>query len=194
MHHYAEREFSVLRETIRSRGSLRPLVLLAGISAWAAVLVAVLAWLPNPIASAVPLVVLLATLEALRTLHLAVERIGRYIQAFFEEDPDRGAPSGAPAWEHTAMQFGPSLPGAGGHPYFLAVFLLATVVNFLAVLFPGPLPVEMMTLAVPHLAFIVWLIYCDRGMRKQRTAELARFRELRARLSNGRDTPSVHSV
>jgi hypothetical protein len=176
MQDYAAREFSVLRETIRSRGGLRPIVLLAGISAWAAVLVAVLAWLPNPIASAVPLVVLLATLEGLRTLHLGVERIGRYIQVFFEEDP----PSGAPAWEHTAMQFGASLPGAGGHPYFLAVFFVATVVNYLAVLFPGPLPIELATLAVPHLAFIVWLIYCDWGMRRQRTAELARFRELRS--------------
>lgn len=194
MQDYAEREFSVLRETIRSRGSLRPIVLLTGISAWAVVLVAVLAWLPNPVASVVPLVILLATLEAVRTLHLAVERIGRYIQVFCEEDPGRGSPHGPPAWEHTAMQFGPSLPGAGGHPYFLAVFLLATVVNFLAVLFPGPLPIELTTLAIPHVALIIWLIYCDRGMRKQRSAELARFRELRARLSNDQDTPSVSSV
>lgn len=181
MDDYAGREFTVLRDTVRSRGNLRPVVLLIGVGAWSAMLIAVLAWLPNPLASAVPLVVLLATLEVLRSLHLGVERIGRYIQVFFEEDPSGGAPTAAPAWEHTAMQFGPSVPGAGGHPYFLAVFLVATVVNFLAVLFPGPLPIELATLAVPHVAFIVWLIYCDRGMRKQRTAELARFRELRAR-------------
>jgi Flp pilus assembly protein TadB len=184
MQDYAAREFSILRETIRSRGGLRPLVLLAGVSVWATVLVAVLVWLPNPIASTVPLVVLLATLEALRTLHLGVERIGRYIQVFFEEDSATGAPSGAPAWEHIAMQLGPSLPGAGGHPYFLAVLLMATVVNYLAVLFPGPLAIELATLAVPHLAFVTWLIHCDRGMRKQRATELARFRELRARAAD----------
>jgi Flp pilus assembly protein TadB len=180
MQDYAEREFSILRDTVRSRGNLRPMVLLAGVAVWAAVLVAVLAWLPNPVASAVPLVVLLTTLEVLRTLHLGVERIGRYLQVFFEERLGGTAPSTPPAWEHTAMQFGPSLPGAGGHPYFLAVFLVAVVVNFLAVLFPGPLPIELATLAVPHIAFIVWLLYCDRGMRKQRRVELARFRELRS--------------
>lgn len=181
MKDYATAEFSVLRKTIRTRGSLRPVVLLGGISTWAAALIAVLAWIPSPVASAVPLVVLLATLEAMRALHLGVERIGRYVQVFFEEDRGGAAPSGAPAWEHTAMQFGPSLPGAGGHPYFMAVLFVATAVNFLAVIFPGPLPVELATLAIPHLAFIVWLIYCDRGMRKQRAAELARFRELHAR-------------
>jgi hypothetical protein len=175
----AAREYSSLRDTIRSRGSLRVIVVLAGITAWAAALIAVLAWLPNPIASTVPLVVLLTTFEAARTLHLGVERIGRYLQVFFEQDTS-GSPLGGPSWEHTAMAFGPSLPGAGGHPYFLAVFLIATVVNFLAVLFPGPLPIEMATLSVPHVAFIVWLLYCEWGMRRQRIAELSRFRELRA--------------
>jgi hypothetical protein len=189
MKDYAEREFSVLRDTIRARGTLRPVVLVSGISAWAAILVAVLAWLPNPVASAIPLVVLLATLEGLRSLHLGVERIGRYIQVFFEADPSGGAPTAAPAWEHAAMHFGPSLPGAGGHAYFLPVFFIAIVVNYLAVLLPGPLAVELATLTVPHVAFIVWLIYCDRGMRKQRRVELTRFRELRAQLRAASDSP-----
>ncbi len=154
------------------------MVALAGLSAWAVVLVAVLAWLANPLASVVPLVVLLATFEALRTLHLGVERIGRYLQVFYEETADAGAPTGPPAWEHTAMQMGPTIPGAGGHPYFLPVLFVAATVNFLAVLFPGPVRVEIVALAMPHLAFLAWMLYCDRGMRKQRAAELARFREL----------------
>ena len=179
MKDYAEHEFLVLRETIRSRGAARPVVLLGGMSSWAVVLVAVLAWLPNPTASVVPLVLLLATFEVVRMLHLGVERIGRYIQVFYEEPPGGSAPTGPPAWEHTAMQLGPSLPGAGGHPYFLTVILVAATVNFLAVLFPGPVMVELVVMAVPHLAFIVWLVYCDRGMRKQRATELARYRALR---------------
>ena len=179
MKDYAEGEFAVLRDTIRTRGGSRPVVVLGGLIAWAAVLVAVLAWLSNPAASVVPLVVLLATFEVQRALHLGVERIGRYIQVFFEEDSSGSAPTSAPAWEHTAMQFGPSVPGAGVHPYFLGVFLVATVVNFLAVLFPGPILVELTTLAVPHLAFIAWMVYCDRGMRKQRATELARYRSLK---------------
>ena len=37
------------------------------------------------------------------------------------------------------------------------------------------------TLAVPHVAFVVWMLYCDRAMRKQRATELARYRALEDR-------------
>lgn len=172
-------EYRALRDTIRSRGGIRPLAFLAGVGLWAAVLLGVLTWLATPLASVVPLLVLLAAFEVVRAFHLGVERIGRYVQVFFEEDSRGSAPTTPPAWEHTAMAFGPSLPGAGGHPYFLPVFFMATVVNFLAVLFPGPVVVELATLAVPHAAMIGWLIYCDVGMRKQRGSDLARYRALR---------------
>jgi hypothetical protein len=177
MNDVAGREYEALRATIRSRAGLRPCVFLSGLTAWAVLLVAVLVWLSTPLASVVPLLILVSTFEVVRMLHLSVERIGRYIQVFFEGGDV--APMSPPAWEHVAMAFGPSLPGAGGHPYFLPVFLMATPVNFLAVLWPGPVPVEFATLAVPHLAFVTWLIYCDIGMRKQRATELARFRALK---------------
>jgi hypothetical protein len=176
----AGREYVALRETIRARGGARPLAFLGGLVAWAAALLGVLTWLANPIASVVPLLLLLVTFEVVRSLHLGVERIGRYIQVFFEEDAGGSAPIKPPAWEHTAMAFGPSVPGAGVHPYFLPVFMMATVLNFLAVLFPGPVPVELAALSVPHVAFLMWVVYCDQGMRKQRVTELARFRALRA--------------
>ena len=180
MNDLAGREYSALRETIRSRGGLRPIAFVSGIAGWAAVLVAILAWVPTPLASVVPLLVLLAMFEVIRALHLGVERIGRYVQVFFEETGSGSAPTTPPAWEHTAMAFGPSVPGAGVHPYFLPVFFMAIAVNFLAVVFPGPVMVELATLAVPHAAFVIWVIYCDLGMRKQRDSELARFRALRA--------------
>jgi hypothetical protein len=151
---------------------------LAGVCAWAALLLAVLIWLPVPIAAAVPLLVLLATFEVVRNFHLGVERIGRYLQVFYEERAADG-PLMAPAWETTAMAFGPSVPGAGGHPFFLPLFLFATIVNYLAVVLPGPVAIELATLAVPHLGFVVWMVYCDRGMRKQRANDLARYRALR---------------
>ena len=179
MNDYAGREYAALRETIRARGGARPLAFLIGLLGWAATLVAVLAWLPTPLASVVPLVVLLATFEVIRSLHLGVERIGRYIQVFFEESTGGGAPTTPPAWEHTAMVFGPTLPGAGVHPYFLPVFFVAVAVNFMAVLFPDPVMVELATLAVPHLGFLVWAIYADAKMKRQRAAELARYRALR---------------
>jgi len=139
--------------------------------------------LANPIASVVPLLVLLGTFEAVRSLHLGVERIGRYVQVFFEEHPSGSAPTGPPAWEHTAMAFGPSMPGAGVHPFFQPVFILAISVNLLAVWLPGPLMVEAVPLVIPHIAFVVWMLHCDRGMRKQRATELARFREIRGKLA-----------
>lgn len=175
----ATAEYAALRETIRSRGTLRPLAFLAGFTAWGVALLLVLAWVPNPLASAVPLTLLLATFEVVRSVHLGVERIGRYIQVNFEETSRGGGVTTPPMWEHAAMRFGPSVPGAGGHPYYLLVFVAAAAVNFLAVLLPGPVALELVALGVPHAALLVWILYCDRGMRRQRAAELARFRALK---------------
>jgi hypothetical protein len=47
--------------------------------------------------------------------------------------------------------------------------------------------IELASLAVPHVAFGVWVLYCDAGMRKQRASELARYRALRSPDSPGRD-------
>jgi hypothetical protein len=171
-------EYRALRETIRTRGGLRLALCLAGLAAWALTLVAVLAWLPNPIAGSIPLLLLIATFEVNRILHLGVERIGRYLQVFYE-DPEIAGPD-TPSWERTAMSFGPAVPGAGGHPLLLPIFLLATLLNFLTVVLPGPVPLELGVMSVPHVSFMIWTIYADRGMRAQRTAELERFRVLRA--------------
>ena len=175
-----QHEYRVLRETIALRGTLRPLLLLAGMAAWAAVLVAVLDLLPYPLASMIPLLVLLATFEAIRPLHVGAERIGRYVQVFHEERTAAPPPlADPPSWERVAMVFGSGVPGAGGHPLFAPVFGLAAVVNLLAVVLPGPVGVELAMLAVPHVAFLVWLVITDRAMRMQRATELGRFRALR---------------
>ena len=171
-------EFEALRATNKSRGQARVVVFVAGLGLWAFGLIGILAWVPNPIAAVIPLLLLLATFEAVRNLHLGVERIGRYLQVFFEESTGDSTVA-SPSWERTAMAFGPSLPGAGGHPLFLPVFLLATVVNLVAVMLPGPLLVEINTLLIPHVAFVLWMIYCELGMRKQRATELERFRQIR---------------
>ena len=72
------------------------------------------------------------------------------------------------------MSFG-TVPGVGGHPLFVPIFLLATAVNYLAVLLPGPARDERD--GRPHLAFIAWLVAADRAMRIS-GIELARLREL----------------
>jgi hypothetical protein len=172
-------EYLVLRQAISQRGALRHILVLCGVAIWAGLLVAVLAWLPYPVAAAIPLLILLVTFEVIRPLHFGAERIGRYIQVFYEEagEPSR-ALSATPSWERVAMSFG-TVPGVGGHPLFVPVFLIATAINYLAVVLPGPVAIELSVMAVPHLAFIAWLVAADRAMRNQRALELARLRQLK---------------
>jgi hypothetical protein len=174
-------EYVILRRTIARRGTLRPILVLSGLGIWAAVLIAVLVLLPYPVAAAIPLLVLAVTFEVIRPLHFGAERIGRYIQVFYEEDGDPGrALHDTPSWERVAMSFG-AVPGVGGHPLFVPLFLIATAINYLGVLLPEPATVELSVMAVPHLAFIAWLVAADRAMRTQRAIELERLRTLRAR-------------
>lgn len=178
MERHARTEYLVLRRTIAQRGALRPILALCGIGLWALVLIAVLSLLPYPVASAIPLLVLAVTFECIRPLHFGAERIGRYVQVFYEEagQPDRPL-SDVPSWERVAMSFG-HVPGAGGHPLFVPVFSLATFTNYVAVLLPNPVPVELAVMAVPHLAFLAWLFAAHRAMVGQRAIELARMRSL----------------
>ena len=178
MERHRQSEYLVLRKTIAHRGALRPVLVLCGIGIWAVLLTAVLAFLPFPVAATIPLVALVVTFEVIRPLHFGAERIGRYVQVFYEEAGDQDRSLGdTPSWERIAMSFG-KVPGAGGHPLFVPVFFMATAVNYFGVLLPGPVPIEMGAMAVPHLGFVAWLIATDRAMRTQRAIELARLREL----------------
>ena len=179
MERHRQSEYVILRQTIAQRGALRPILALGGIGIWVAALIAVLALLPYPVAAAIPLLVLVATFEVIRPLHFGAERIGRYVQVFYEEDGEPGrALADTPSWERVAMSFG-KVPGVGGHPLFVPVFLMAAAINYLVVLLPRPEPVELTVMAIPHLAYIAWLVAADRAMRTQRAVELARLRELR---------------
>jgi len=186
----AETEYRVLRETIASRGSLRPILVVIGLGFWAMNLTAVLVWLPYPLAAIIPLLLLLVTFEVIRPLHFGAERIGRYLQVFHEEDgqPDRSLAE-TPAWERVAMRWS-AIPGTGGHPLFVPVFFLATIVNTLPVLLAQPraTPVELVAMGIPHAAFMVWLLNADRAMRTQRAVELEQFRQLRTKDDADTDT------
>ena len=175
---HARSEYLVLRRTIAQRGALRPILLVCGTGIWAMTLTAVLVWLPYPVAAAIPLVMIAATFEAIRPLHFGAERIGRYLQVFYEEAGEPGrALRDTPSWERVAMSFG-KVPGVGGHPLFVPIFFLATMVNFLAVIIPGPVPMEMAVMAVPHVAMMAWLAAAHRAMQTQREIELDRLRTL----------------
>lgn len=171
-------EYLVLRKTIAQRGTVRPILALLGIGMWAVILIAVVVLLPYPVAAAIPLLVLVATFEIIRPLHFGAERIGRYLQVFYEEAAEPGrALHDTPSWERVAMSFG-AVPGAGGHPLFVPTFFMATALNYLAVLLPAPVAVEMGVMAIPHAAFLAWLLTADRAMRRQRPIELERLRAL----------------
>jgi len=178
MERHRQSEYLVLRRAIAHRGAVRPILTLTGIGLWAGLLIAVLVLVPYPVAAAIPLAVLAATFEVIRPLHFGAERIGRYLQVFYEEAGEPGRPlSDTPSWERVAMSVS-AIPGAGGHPLFVPTFFIATAINYLAVLLPSPVAVELGVMAVPHLAFIAWLIAADRAMRSQRAIELARMRHL----------------
>lgn len=179
MERHRKSEYLVLRKTIAHRGALRPILVLTGMGIWGALLIAVLVLIPLPIAAAIPLLALVVTFEVIRPLHFGAERIGRYLQVFYEEDGDPGRPlADTPSWERVAMIFG-AVPGVGGHALFVPLFLIATAINYLAVLLPRPVTTEMSVMAIPHLAFLAWLVATDRALRNQRAIELARMRELR---------------
>ena len=176
---HARSEYLVLRRTIAQRGALRHILFIAGTGIWALTLTAVLVWLPFPLAYLIPLLALVATFEAIRPLHFGAERIGRYLQVFHEEtgEPDRPLRD-TPSWERVAMRFG-AVPGVGGHPLFLPVFVLATATNFMASIHHRPGLLDHMLLAIIHAIFGGWMLSAHNAMKKQREIELDRMRHLR---------------
>ena len=171
-------EYLVLRRTIAQRGALRPILLVCGIGIWALTLTAVLVWLQYPVAFFIPLIVIAATFEAIRPLHFGAERIGRYLQVFYEEAGEQDRPlRDTPAWERVTMRFG-KVPGVGGHPLFVPIFFLALAVNYMAMMLSGPGAIDTIVMAVAHAIFGGWLFAAHRAMKTQREIEVERLRNL----------------
>ncbi|HVH29427.1 MAG TPA: hypothetical protein VM818_21895 [Vicinamibacterales bacterium] len=160
-------EYASLRGTIRERGTVRICAFLAGLVSWALAALATAA-IAIPLVALVPLLVLAGTFEAVFTIHVAVERVGRYLQVFYEDK-----------WEETAMAFGRPTSGAATDPLFASFFALATACNFVPVLVAGPVPVELATLAGAHLLFGIRLAFARRAARRQRAVDLERFQQMK---------------
>jgi hypothetical protein len=168
-------EYRALRETIRERGTARVWIFVAGIAAWAALVLATSVLAAAPSTTLVPLVLLAAAFEAVFALHMGVERIGRYLQVFHEASEERAA------WERTAMSIGP-LPGVSGtDPLFLACFAIAGTLNFAPVLVAGPVAVEVIVIGAAHLLFLVRLAVARRAAAGGRAGDLARFQQIKDR-------------
>src|SRR6188768_1098510 len=142
----SESEFTALRATIASRGTVRMALLPAVIFAWATLAIVVILFGDLPVAALPPLAVLVGGFEAINALHVGVERIGRYLQVFYE------GPPGAPAWETTAMAVAPRVRGAGVDPLFTVVFTATTILNLTTALVPEPTPLETLVIGAFHAA------------------------------------------
>ena len=171
-------EFTSLRTAISTRGTARMLLvpLTCGIWAALAVVVALLGNVPGE--TLLPLAVLVAGFEAVHALHVGAERIGRYLQVYYEADPD------GPQWETTAMTVGPALPGGGVDPLFSVVFVATAALNMLTALEPSPTWQELMIVGGCHAAFVFRIVRARVAAARQRAVELESFRALLLRHRN----------
>ena len=100
---------------------------LVGLVAWGALAIALLIADLRGSVTLVPFLVLVGTFEINFFIHTGVERIGRYIQVFYEER------AGAVGWETIAMNYGAKFP-SGLDPLFSIIFAAATSLNFFTLL------------------------------------------------------------
>lgn len=170
----ASAEFAALRQTIAARGTTRMVLVPVTCLGWAALTLALLLLGGPPVAALLPLGVLVGGFEAVHALHAGAERIGRYLQVYFESDPN------GPRWETTAMTVGPALPGGGIDPLFSAVFVGATLINLLPVLLPQATWVELGVVGALHAAFISRVVRARGAAARQRAVELESFKALQS--------------
>lgn len=167
-------EYRALRRTIAQRGTARVWVMLAGLFAWAALSLTTLVIGTLPIVTVLPLLLLAASFEAVFSLYVGVERIGRYLQVFHERE------DAATRWEHVAMAYGRTSPRAGTDPLFSVCFLLAGAWNLIASALSEPILVEWAVIGLAHAVFLTRIVRARRFAAAQRALDLDRFQTLRA--------------
>jgi hypothetical protein len=167
----SQAEYVALRDTIRERGSVRLCAVLSGFIAWAALAIAVLIAELDGGATLLPFLVLAGTFEINFFIHTGVERIGRYIQVFYEER------AGAVGWETTAMRYGATFR-SGLDPLFSVLFAAAATLNFFTALLVDGRPGWIALSLVAHLAFGYRIVDAKKRAASQRALDLDRFRNL----------------
>lgn len=169
-------EYRALREVIGRRGSLRTVLVVTTVVAWALIATLVAALVAMPLASLFPLLVLVAGVEAAHALHIGAERIGRYLYVRYES-------GGRPMWETAIGAFGSGHLPFGGRPsgaHFAAVFALATVAN-LALASLAATPAEIAGLATIHGLVILRIALARAASRNQRRDDQAEFERIFAK-------------
>lgn len=172
MNDTSQAEYQALRDTIRERGTARMCAVLVGLVAWAALAMALhIAELEGAV-TLVPFLVLAGTFEINFFIHTGVERIGRYIQVFYEER-SRGT-----GWETIAMSYGAKFP-SGLDPLFSIIFAAAAALNFLGSLAVAERRPAWIALSLAvHFAFGYRIVSAKKRAGVQRALDLDRFRSL----------------
>lgn len=167
-------EYESLRATIRERGTARHWMLLAGLVGWATLSLGVGAWGTDPVEVLVPLIVLVATFEVVFAIHTGVERVGRYLQVYFEQDDETAR------WEHVAMAYGRQFGGGGMDALFSPLFWVATLCNLIPAVLMEPAPAEWAIVALVHLLVAGRIASARTQAAGQRAQDLERFATLKA--------------
>lgn len=173
-------EYKALRATIRERGTARHWIVLVGLAAWAALTTAVAVWLDVPVATLVPLLVLVTTFEVIFALHTGVERVGRYLQVFFESE----GTGEHRRWEQVAMHYGRTFGGGGIDALFSPIFWTAAVFNLIPAMLAGPVAIDWAIVGGVHALFVLRVLAARRQSARQRAVDLERFEKIRNDLTS----------
>jgi hypothetical protein len=179
---YTIAEYEALRGTIRERGTVRMCLILGGLSAWGVLALGLNITTFERATTLVPFLVLAATFEISFFIHTGVERVGRYLQVFYEEPAlsERSESKGeSNGWETTIIAYGRNNPG-GLDPLFTTLFAVVAVVNFLASFPTAARHVGWIGISfIAHLTFGWRLVTARRLSASQRALDLERFRAIR---------------
>jgi hypothetical protein len=178
-------EFRALRATIQQRGTARMVVVPLTFVGWAATAVATAAVITVAVSTLVPLLILVAGFESVFALHVNVERIGRYLQVFHEDEG---------GWETVSARFGRGAASRAPDPLFGRLFVLATSVNFLPAALGWENIPELVVLAVLHILFINRIRLARLFAASQRDKDLAAFLTVRREMESASGTPEPGSV
>ena len=171
----SQSEFTVLRQTIAARGTVRMVLLPVTVIGWTSITAALLQGLTVPgLLPLVPLSVLIAGFEAIHALNVGVERIGRYLQVYYEGRVD------GPMWETTAMSVGPGLPGGGIDPLFAVVFIAVSALNLALAAPELRTMTEIVTIVPVHAIFWIRVIRARGAAARQRAVDLETYRAVKS--------------
>jgi hypothetical protein len=174
-------EFRQLRATVGARSTVRVLVSLLTFVSWAGLATLVIDRGAPPRGMLLPLAILWVGFELVAGLHIGVERIGRFLQVFYEGG------AATPKWETAIALFGQSeaAKAASVRPLLAREFVAAALGSIgLGLWAPAALgsglgpPLETILVLVAHIAFVWRVLQVDRQTRGQRARDEAAFQSV----------------